>query len=231
MIETIIFFVGIMYYIGNKRGFMKYDAIVLAGGKGTRLDLGYNKVFYKMDNGKTVLENALKPFLRDKECQNVIIAVSSEDKKMIKVHPKMVFVENGEERFFSVYNALLRVKAPYVMIHDGARPYITSDDIKNLKSTLETEDTCMLGKKAKDTIKVVNDGYIVKTLDRNTIYMAQTPQCFKTDEIIKAYEMGYRSKGTFTDDASVYEVYYHKPIRMVDSVNSNNKITFIEDLK
>ena len=108
---------------------MKYDAIVLAGGKGTRLDLGYNKVFYKMDNGKTVLENALKPFLRDKECQNVIIAVSSEDKKMIKVHPKMVFVENGEERFFSVYNALLRVKAPYVMIHDGARPYITSDDI------------------------------------------------------------------------------------------------------
>lgn len=210
---------------------MKYDAIVLAGGKGTRLDLGYNKVFYEMSNGKTVLENALKPFLRDKECENVIIAVSDEDRKKIKIHPKMIFVSNGEERFFSVYNALMKTSSEYVMIHDGARPYITTEDIKNLKTTLEKEDACMLGKRAKDTIKVVEDGYIVKTLDRNTIYMAQTPQCFKTVEILKAYEMGYRNKGSFTDDASVYEVYFHKPIRMVDATTSNNKITFKEDLE
>lgn len=210
---------------------MKYDAIVLAGGRGTRLNLGYNKVFYEMDNGKTVLENAMKPFLTDRDCQRVIIAVSDEDKKKIKVHPKIVFVQNGEERFNSVYNALLKVEAEYVMIHDGARPYIALDDIKNLKKTLEEEKVCMLGIRAKDTIKVVENGYVVKTLDRNTIYMAQTPQCFKSDEIIKAYEMAHRSDRKFTDDASVYEVYYHKPIRMVDSTNSNNKITFIDDLK
>ena len=170
---------------------MKYDAIVLAGGKGKRLDIGYNKVFYKMPNGKTILENALSPFLEDIECQRVIVAVSDEDLKKITFEKKMIFARNGKERFFSVYNALKEVKEEYVMIHDGARPYITSLDLNNLKETLKSEDAAMLGIKAKDTIKEVKDGYVLKTLDRDHIYLAQTPQCFKLSiikELIICFE-------------------------------------------
>ena len=210
---------------------MKYDAIVLAGGKGKRLDLSYNKVFYKMPNGKTILENALSPFLEDIECQRVIVAVSDEDLKKITFEKKMIFARNGKERFFSVYNALKEVKEEYVMIHDGARPYITSLDLANLKETLKSEDAAMLGIKAKDTIKEVKDGYVLKTLDRDHIYLAQTPQCFKSALIKEAYLKGYEDQGSFTDDASVLESYFKTKIKMVNSTTANNKITFIDDIR
>ena len=184
-----------------------------------------------MPNGKTILENALSPFLEDIECQRVIVAVSDEDLKKITFEKKMIFARNGKERFFSVYNALKEVKEEYVMIHDGARPYITSLDLANLKETLKSEDAAMLGIKAKDTIKEVKDGYVLKTLDRDHIYLAQTPQCFKSSLIKEAYLKGYEDQGYFTDDASVLESYFKTKIKMVNSTTANNKITFIDDIR
>lgn len=211
---------------------MKYDVILLAGGKGTRLNLGYNKVLYRMDNGLTVLENAAKSFLEDEDLNQMIVVASVEDQVRIELNPKMVFVENGKERFNSVLNGLKASTSEYVMIHDGARPYLTSEDIVNLKQALLKEDACMLAKASKDTIKEVADGYIVRTLDRKTIYLAQTPQCFKRELILEAYLAAENSNEVFTDDASVLEWYQpSKMIRIVESVNSNNKITFKDDLK
>ena len=210
---------------------MKYDVVLLAGGKGTRLNLGYNKVLYKMDNGLTILENAMAPFLKDEDLNKIIVVASIADQAQIKLLPKMEFVENGKERFNSVMNGLSKVESPYVMIHDGARPNITSEDIAHLKETLMCEEACMLAKASKDTVKEVVDGYIVKTLDRRTIYLAQTPQCFKSALIKEAYQAALNSEYGFTDDASVLEWYdSSKRIKIVDSVNSNNKITFIDDL-
>lgn len=210
---------------------MKYDAIVLAGGKGTRLNLGYNKVFYQMDNGNTVLENAYANFISDEDCQRVIIAVSDEDRKFLKYASKMVIVKNGTERFDSVFNALMEVKEEYVMIHDGARPYLTMTDIGNLKAGLMQDDACMLGLRSKDTVKEVKDGYVQRTLDRDHIYLAQTPQCFKSIYIKDAYSQAKKSKKHFTDDAAVFEEFYDEKIRMINSTTSNNKITFIDDLR
>ena len=209
---------------------MKYDAIVLAGGKGTRLNLGYNKVFYKMENGRTVFENACAPFIEDDDCQKIIVVIAKDEIKDVFKHEKLVFVDNGKERFNSVYNGLKACDSEYVMIHDGARPYITKEDIANLKDCLKNEDACMLALKAKDTIKEVVDGYIVKTLNRDQIYMAQTPQCFKLDIIKDAYQRGERDNAVFTDDASVLERYYDTKIKMVNSTTNNNKITFISDI-
>ena len=211
---------------------MKYDAIVLAGGKGTRLNLGYNKVFYKLDNGLSIFENACMPFINDEACQRIIVVVSDEDKSNITTNPKMTFVNNGKERFNSVLNGLRAVTSEYVMIHDGARPYITDEDIDNIKKTLLTEDACMLARASKDTVKRVIDGYVVNTINRKEVYLAQTPQCFKTDIIKEAYFKGELSGETFTDDASVLE--WYKPeirIKIVESVTNNNKITFIDDIK
>ncbi len=210
---------------------MKYDVLLLAGGKGTRLNLGYNKVLYRMDNGLTVLENAMQPFLKDSDLGKLIVVASKEDQIQIKLQPKMEFVENGKERFNSVFNGLSKVESPYVMIHDGARPYITAEDIANLKVTLASEDACMLAKASKDTIKEVVDGYIVRTIDRKLIYLAQTPQCFASNLIKEAYLAASKSEANFTDDASVLEWYdSSRKIKVVDSVNSNNKITFRDDL-
>lgn len=210
---------------------MKYDAIVLAGGKGTRLNLGYNKVFYQMDNGCTVLENAYANFLCDEECQRVIVAISDEDKTRLRYEAKMVIVKNGKERFDSVYSALEQVKEDYVMIHDGARPYLTMTDIVNLKNGLRENDACMLGLKSKDTVKEVKNGYVQRTLDRDHIYLAQTPQCFKTKYIKDAYTRAKEADKSFTDDAAVFQEYYDLKIRIIDSVTGNNKITFIDDLR
>lgn len=210
---------------------MQYDVILLAGGKGKRLGLGYNKVFYKMANGLTVLENAAEPFLADPDLQHLIVVASKEDQAQIKACPKMLFTENGAERFNSVLNGLKIATSEYVMIHDGARPFITSEDLNNLKETLKKEDACMLGKASKDTVKEVKDGYIVRTIDRQTIYLAQTPQCFKRELITKAYLEGAKSKQSFTDDASVLEWYEPSHlIKMVNSTTNNNKITFKDDL-
>lgn len=211
---------------------MKYDAIVLAGGKGTRLNLGYNKVFYKLDNGLSIFDNACKPFIEDEECQNIIVVVSEEDKVNINYNDKMILVCNGKERFNSVLNGLKVVKSEYVMIHDGARPYITNEDITNLKHALMLEDACMLARASKDTVKRVIDGYIVNTINRKEVYLAQTPQCFKTDIIKEAYLNGELSNEVFTDDASVLEWYNPKVrIKIVESITNNNKITFIDDIK
>ena len=209
---------------------MIYDAIVLAFGKGLRSGLGYNKVLYRLSDGMTILDKAIKPFIEDADCHRVIVVLEMDSRSLIYQDKKIVFCNGGKERFDSVLKALELVDSPFVFIHDGARPDIVAKDLNNLKEGLKEDEACILANRAKDTIKVVKDGYIEKTLDRNTIYLAKTPQAFKSAEIKEAYLKAAKDDHHYTDDCEVFQKYIEKKIRVIDSTNINDKVTFKEDL-
>ena len=204
---------------------MKYDAIVLGGGIGKRADLGFNKVLYKMKNGKTVLNNACDIFLNDEDCEHVIVVCNFD---IDFINDKLIVTGGGDQRYESVLNGLKLVTSDYVLIHDGARPFLDKEDLDNLKDEVVKYDFALLAKKAIDTIKYVNDGFVDKTIDREHIYYALTPQGFKSDLLKKAYSsidlLG------ITDDASVLEKMGYK-VRIVECNHDNHKLTLKDDFK
>lgn len=204
---------------------MKYDAIVLGGGIGKRADLGFNKVLYKMKNGKTVLNNACDIFLNDKDCKKVIVVCNFD---IDFSSDKLLVTHGGSERYESVLNGLKYVSSDYVLIHDGARPFLDREDLENLKNEVSKYDCALLAKKAVDTIKYVDDGFVSSTIDRGHIYYALTPQGFKSDLIKKAY--GAVDLRGITDDASVVEKLGLK-VRIVECIHDNHKLTLRDDFK
>ena len=113
---------------------MKYDAIVVAAGKGKRAELGFNKILFKMKNGKTVIENVLDIFLDDKDCQKIILVT---DEEIVSKNKLVVVTKGGEERIDSVENGLALVESEYVLIHDGARPFLNKKALEEVKEKLE----------------------------------------------------------------------------------------------
>ena len=204
---------------------MKYDAIVLGGGVGKRADLGFNKVLYKMKNGKTVLNNACDIFLNDCDCQRVIVVCNFD---IDFSNDKLIVTSGGKERYESVLNGLKHVTSEYVLIHDGARPFLDKEDLDNLKDEVAKYDCALLAKKAVDTIKYVDDGFVDKTIDRAHIYYALTPQGFKS-EIVKGAYSSIDLLG-ITDDASVCEKCGYK-VRIVECIHDNHKLTLKDDFK
>ena len=205
---------------------MNYDAVIVASGKGERAKLGFNKVFYVMENGKTVLENASQVFIDDDDCKNIII-VTNEPEKIVK-NEKIKTVAGGKLRANSVYNGLLLCESEYVFIHDGARPFISKEDINKLKEEVVSGDGAILAKKVTDTVKLCKDGKVVQTLDRENIYLALTPQAFKTNLIREAYDTLDVSE--CTDDASVFEKFNHT-VKIVEGDTKNIKLTLESDFK
>lgn len=202
---------------------MKYDAIVVASGVGSRANLGYNKVLYKMNNGKTVLENACHLFLMDDDCQKVIIVTSDdvfEDEKVIKV-------KGGQRRMDSVLNGLRVAESEYVLIHDGARPYLSQRALDDIKSEVVKTGAAILAHKCKDTVKKVVDGKIVNTIDREEIYLAETPQAFRLKDLLRANEMVFDN---VTDDASIMEMAGYD-VSVVENFDNNPKLTLKADFK
>lgn len=202
---------------------MKYDAIVVAGGVGKRAGLGYNKVFFVMPEGCTVLEKACSCFLKDSDCQKLIVVCNEQ---LPFTATKLQLVAGGQERYDSVCNGLKACTAEYVLIHDAARPFLKEEDLAKLKAALRDNEGALLAMKAIDTIKQVKDGYVEKTLDRNYLYQAATPQGFKRECLIACYKQA--DLQGITDDASVLEQAGYR-VKVVECDRSNIKLTCNED--
>ena len=198
---------------------MKYDAIVVAAGKGKRAELGFNKILFKMKNGKTVIENVLDIFLDDKDCQKIILVT---DEEIVSKNKLVVVTKGGEERIDSVENGLALVESEYVLIHDGARPFLNKKALEEVKEKLEEKEAVVLGRQAQETIKVVNGDKILSTIDRSHIFLAETPQGFKTSLIKECYSQ--RGDVKFTDDASLLEA-LGKEVYVVFDKYDNKKLT------
>lgn len=211
---------------------MKYSLILLCAGSGKRTGLQYNKIFYKI-NGQTVYEMNISHFIDDERCQQIIVVTKKEevdDLKSLLTSEKIEYVLGGKERQDSVYEGLQHVKADHVFIHDGARPYVSKQAIEDLLLCLQEYRAGLLMVPCKDTIKEVKDGFVVKTLKRESLMQAQTPQVFQTDLIKKAYQQAKDEGFMATDDSQLFEKYIDEPIKAVAGDYSNIKITTQEDL-
>ena len=110
-----------------------YSALVLAAGHGIRTGLAYNKMFYRLPGGKTVLEEALRPFLADEACRQIIITGQPgelEDLRRLAPDLRCQVVAGGDTRQESVRLALEHVTEPVVFIHDGARPWLQNRELE-----------------------------------------------------------------------------------------------------
>ena len=138
---------------------MRYSALVLAAGSGQRMKLGYNKVFYELENGKTVLDQALSVFKEDDRCKQIVLVCSTNDIVRISsqyVSGKVVVVLGGATRQESVYNGLKAVHEENVLIHDGGHGlWISKKNVDALLEKLAEHPACILMVPAKDTVKVV----------------------------------------------------------------------------
>ena len=199
---------------------------------GSRSGLNYNKMLYRFKN-KTVYEMSMEIFLNDERCKQIVVVTKEEEldelKKLIW-SKKIDYVFGGKERQDSVYNGLQVVKEDYVLIHDGARPYLKKENIDDILECLNKNDACLLVVPVKDTIKVCIDGNIVKTLPREQLVQAQTPQAFKTELIKRCYQKGKDKNYIATDDASLVEYFENIEVKAVLGSYSNIKITTPDDL-
>ncbi|WP_455683945.1 2-C-methyl-D-erythritol 4-phosphate cytidylyltransferase [Thomasclavelia sp.] len=211
---------------------MDYSTIILCAGKGTRSGLNYNKMLYKFKN-KTVYEMTMELFLNDKRCKQIIVVTKENeinDLKKLIISDKIEYIFGGKERQDSVYNGLQVVNQNYVLIHDGARPYLKIENVDNLLKCLESNDACLLTVPVKDTIKICQDGKVVETLPRSMLVQAQTPQAFKTSLIKDCYQLGRDNNFLATDDASLVEKFKNIEIKTVMGSYDNIKITTPDDL-
>ncbi len=201
---------------------MFYDVVIVASGKGQRANLGYNKAFYKMKDGRTILECSASLFVEDEDCRNIIVVTNEDYFDQVFKNDKVICTVGGKERRNSVENGLKLVSSEYVLVHDAARPFLNKLSLEEIKKELIISDACILARKATDTIKVVENNKIVKTLDRNSIYMAETPQAFKTSLLKKCYEDSENI--IFTDDASLVESLGYV-VTIVEDKFDNKKLT------
>jgi 2-C-methyl-D-erythritol 4-phosphate cytidylyltransferase len=209
---------------------MKAAVVIVCAGCGKRLGK-VDKSILELD-GKPLFYHTYKVFSRIRGIDEIVIVLQQKHfksaEKIIKDR-RVSFVEGGRERKDSVYNGLLHLseEIKYVLIHDGARPFVTPSLILDILRQLKKFPAVICGVESRDTLKVVEGGFVKKTLDRSNIFSIQTPQGFRKDLIIKAYEK-LRKKNAF-DDAQVVE-YFGEKVKVIEGSKENIKITYPEDV-
>lgn len=224
--------------------------IVLAGGSGSRMNSDVAKQFMKL-NDKEILYYSLKTFQENDNISDVILVARTEDMEYCKVNivEKYGFTKvkkicpGGKERYNSVYNGLCLVEElskdienEIVLIHDGARPFVTDEMINQSVGNMILGSACTVGVPVKDTIKIVweKDGELFgkETPDRSTLYQIQTPQTFRYKLISMAYERMLDDENhNITDDTMIVEQYAGMGCKIILGSYENLKITTPEDLE
>ena len=150
------------------------------------------------------------------------------------VKDKLKIVVGGEERWQSVENGVnaLTSDAEYVLVHDVARPFVSKEIILDVCETLINKGSCLVAKPAVDTIKIAKDGRVETTIDRNTVWMAQTPQAASIALLKKLYGRIAAEPLNFTptDEASILE-YFGESVYIVKGNTANDKLTTPEDFE
>ena len=214
-------------------GWMEFSVVILAAGTGSRCDLGYNKMLYPIEGNQTIIEKTVAVFENIKECKQIVLVINKKDEEIMKnlFHERVEYAYGGPTRQESSLSGLSKVGCEIVMIHDGARPYVSERSIYDCLLTLQSYSACLLMIPVKDTIKRVNDKGKIETLNREEIFQAQTPQGFKTELIQYALKRSIDLGISISDDASAIELCTDRAIAIVLGDDSNYKITSKADLK
>lgn len=209
---------------------MKYSAIIPAAGTGSRSGLDYNKILYPMQ-GNRIIDQAISCFMQDPDCQEILIMYNPDDYENLKYLEtgKARLIQGGKDRAHSVFNGLMQAQSPFVFIHDGARPFLKDGLLLSIKEALENHDGIFPAIPVRDSLKKVINGKI-KSVNREEYLRSQTPQAFKKDLLINAYEKVFNENLQVSDDAQVFELAGFN-LNYVPGDPGNIKITDPEDLK
>ncbi len=214
-------------------------AIIVAAGAGRRLPGAVAKQFRPLGD-KPLLAWTLAAFEQAACIDAVILVVAEGDLTYAReaivdrcgLGKVQEIVAGGVTRFDSVILGLrtLPNTANLVFIHDGARPLIRPDEIKRVGDVAEIAQAAILAIPETETLKRVEGDFIIGTLDRSRIWVAQTPQVFKYDVILSAYLQAMEQEREFTDDAAVCEA-YGISVRIVAGQHTNLKVSTAKDLE
>jgi len=211
----------------------KEYAIIVAGGKGTRIKSVVPKQFIPL-HGKPILMHTIEAFLEYSSETEIILVLPEDDVnrwnelcKTFHFTAPLQIVHGGETRFQSVRNGLVLVpENSLVAIHDGVRPLVSSDIIGASFRLAAIHGTAVAAVRLKDSIRMT-DQDTTRAADRSRFRMIQTPQTFKSDLIKSAYRT--KEEASMTDDASVAEHAGHL-ISLFEGSYENIKVTTSEDL-
>ena len=221
----------------------KFVAIVLSAGTGSRMKSDIPKQYLPLIE-KPVIYYSLMAF-QNSPVDEIILVSGANDieycrKEIVERYglSKVTrIVAGGKERYDSVYEGLCATDAEYVLIHDGARPVLTSDMIDRMIQGVENTGACIAAMPVKDTIKLSDEHkQVASTPDRKHLWMVQTPQCFartlleESYEILKCKQKAGENVPDITDDAMIVEYATGKKITLVEGAYTNLKITTPEDL-
>ncbi len=237
-------------------------AIVLAGGSGSRMNSDVAKQYIKL-NDREVLYYSLYTFQNNEHISRIILVTRETDiefcqKEIVERYgfDKVTdVIAGGKERYNSVYNGIVKL-AEYnkcsgddkdadtdladdiscddiILIHDGARPFVTDKMIDDVIDTVKECGACTVGVPVKDTIKVVDEnGFGINTPDRKTLWQIQTPQGFRFKLIKESYDKMLKDENhNITDDTMLVEQYNGVRSRIINGAYENIKITTPEDVE
>lgn len=220
------------------KGHLFTSAVILVGGSSTRYGGNTPKQFLMLE-GKPVVAHSLLAFENSKYIDEIILVCRNGDEEYYKqlgndyaISKLSKVVTGGATRQESALNGLNATakKCRYLLIHDGARPLVTDDTIRDVTLAAHEFRAACAAMPAKDTIKVADEkGFIARTENRDFVHLAATPQGFyKTLYEACAYS-ALKEGVSVTDDASILEHYYY-PVKLIDCGSENIKITTPSDL-
>lgn len=215
---------------------MNYTVMMPAAGSGQRMGAGYNKLFLKLDD-KPILAHTLDVFEGDPACEGIILAVKPAERNAIEsmleqfaITKVKTMVDGGGERQNSVAACIQAYNGDgIVLVHDAARPFIRRVVIGELVKVAAEYGAAIAGVRAKDTMKVASVGVVEKTVDREKLWIIQTPQAFRYALLQEASDKAEAEGFLGTDESMLVERLGH-PVRIVESAYDNVKMTTQEDL-
>lgn len=219
----------------------KHVAIVLAGGRGSRMHTDVPKQYIEV-NGKMLICYTLDCF-QNSFIDEIVVVTGQGDEEFFRKnivekyeYTKVTqIVSGGRERYHSVFNGLCAAnRADYVYIHDGARCCVDETLLLRGRDCVKEYGAAVAAMPVKDTIKIVSkEGVVTATPDRNMLWQIQTPQIFRFADIKAAYDrmMMDEVQETITDDAMVMERFGKYAIHVYEGSYENMKVTTPEDLE
>ncbi len=210
-------------------------AVVVAAGRGERLQAGFNKVFLPLA-GKPLVRHSLEAFECCPKILGVAVVGAEGELDLLRKAAQGLtkcrwFVAGGKTRQHSVYAGLRALPQGHhcVLVQDGARPFLSQELICRCIASVSEYDSGVASLPVTDTIKQLEEDGSLSTLDRSCLRSVQTPQAFYLDELIQGYETAFRDNAVLTDDASVMER-LGKKVCLVQGDKNNIKITDAGDL-
>ena len=213
---------------------MQIGAVITAGGLGKRLGGEIPKQLIKL-RGKAMWQYSAETFLNNKEIKAIVLTTPEGWQNYFIEEAaglSIIVTIGGKERWQSVRNGIeaLPENISHVMVHDAARPFVSDEIISSVAKALE-KDCCIVAKPVFDTVKIAENGFVKNTLNRQTVWLAQTPQAAPVALLKELYKKMEALPAFYpTDEASILEK-FDIPVKIVEGNTLNDKITAREDME